>query len=65
LEKERVGAKRLSQRDHNKLERSRYIPKTREEDLGFFKGEIGVVDRERDGKIPKSAATPMGASNKR
>jgi hypothetical protein len=32
---------------------------------GSFKGETGGVDRERARKIPKSAATPMGASNKR
>jgi len=55
----------FSQCGHSKLERPKYIPKTREEDPGSFKGETGGVDRERARKIPKSAATPMGASNKR
>ena len=48
-----MGAKYLSQRDYSELERPKYIPKTREEGPGFFKGETVDVGRERAGKITK------------
>ena len=65
LEKVSVGAKCLSQRGHSKLERPKYIPKMREEDPEFFKGETVGVGQRACWKDHKSAATPMGASNKR